>query len=125
MSLISIIELEKDPALSSSYCLLDTFGKLIETILLTGIISEISGRRFLRNEMFWLRTKHSTALQLDRLVERVSRNFEKKMLRGALFLGMAKVFDNIWVGSLLYKLADLNIPSYLVKSSLPTCMGGR
>jgi hypothetical protein len=49
---ISILNPVKDSALSSFYrplSLLDTFGKLFENILLTGILSEISGRGFLRN----------------------------------------------------------------------------
>jgi hypothetical protein len=49
---ISILNPVKDPTLSSFYrpvSLLDTFGKLFENILLTGILSAISGRGFLRN----------------------------------------------------------------------------
>jgi hypothetical protein len=74
---ITILKPAKDPALSSFYRpigLIDTFGKLFENILLTGILNEISGRGFLRNENFGFRPKCSTALQLARLVERESRS---------------------------------------------------
>jgi hypothetical protein len=34
-------------------------------------------------------------LQLDRLVERVSRNVGEKRLTGAIFLDVAKAFDTV------------------------------
>ena len=51
--MISILKLGKDSALPSSYqliSLLDTTGKQFEKILLTTILTEESGRGFLRNE---------------------------------------------------------------------------
>jgi hypothetical protein len=62
----------KDPALPSSYrpiSLLDTIGKVFEKILLSRILSEVSGCGLLRDEQFGFRPKHSTSLQLARLVE--------------------------------------------------------
>jgi len=58
---------------------------------------------------------NSTALQLARLVERVSRNFDKKRLTGAVFLDVAKAFDTVWVAGLLYTLTNIYFPSYLIK----------
>jgi len=51
---------------------------------------------------------------VTRLVERITRNFGEKRLTGAVFLGVAKVFDTAWIDGLLYKLTILNFPSYLV-----------
>jgi len=59
---------------------------------------------------------NSNALKLANLVERVSRNFDEKRLIGAVFLDVAKAFDTVWVDGLLYKLKNLNFPSYLVKT---------
>jgi hypothetical protein len=59
---------------------------------------------------------NSTALQLARLVERVSRNFDGKRLTGPVLLDVAKAFDTVWIDGLLYKLSILNFPSYLVKT---------
>jgi hypothetical protein len=115
---ISILKPGKDPSLPSLYrpiSLLDTIGKLFEKILLSRILIEVSGRGLLRDEQFGFRPKHSTTLQLARLVERVTRNFGEKRLTGAIFLDVAKAFDTVWVDGLLFKLAALNFPSYLVK----------
>jgi hypothetical protein len=115
---ISLLKPGKDRSLPSSYRptnLLDTIGKLFEKILLSRILSEVSGRGLLRNEQFRFRPKHSMNLQLARLVERVTRNIGKKILTGAILLVVAKAFDTVWVNGLLFKLTALNFPSYLVK----------
>ena len=100
----------KDPALPSSYrpiSQLDTIGNLFEKIPLSRNLCEMSGSGLLRNEQFGFRPKHSTSLQLARLVERVSRNFDQRRLTGAIFLDVAKAFDTVWVDGLLYKLTIL------------------
>lgn len=70
----------------------------------------------LRNKQFGFRPEGSTALQLARHGERVSRNFGEKGLTGAVFLDVARAFDTVWVDGLLYKLKILNFPLYLVKT---------
>jgi hypothetical protein len=112
----SILKPGKNLALPSSYrpiSILDTIGKLFEKILLSRILHEVNGRGLLRDEQFGFIPKHSTALQLARLVERVSRNFGEKRLTGAVFLDVAKAFDTVWVAGFLYKLTNLPYPSYL------------
>jgi len=114
----STLTREKDSELTSfrSVSLLDTNGKLFEKILLTRILSEVSGRRFLRNEQFGFGPKHSTALQLVRLVERVPRNLEEMRFIDAVFPDVAKAFDTVWLYGLLHKLTALSFLSYLVKT---------
>jgi hypothetical protein len=70
----------------------------------------------LRDEQLEFRPRHSTTLQLARLVERVSRNLDERRLTGAVLLDVAKAFDTVWFKGLLYKLTVLTFPSYLVKT---------
>lgn len=121
--LFSIPKPGKDPALLSSYRpkrLLDTTGNLFEKILLTRILCEVSERGVLRNEQFEFRPKHSTALHLSRLVERVSRNSGEKRLTGAVFLDVAKAFDTVWVDVSSTNLQSLTFFCTLSKPHLPT-----
>jgi hypothetical protein len=114
---ISILKPGKDPAQPTSYrpiSLLDTIGKLFEKILLIRILHELGERGFLRNERFGSRPRHNTSLQLARLVERITRNFGERRLKGAVFLDVDKSFYTAWIDGLLYKLTILNFPSYLV-----------
>jgi hypothetical protein len=114
---ISILKPGKDPAKLTSYrpiSLPDMIGKLFEKILLTMILHEVGVRGLLRNEQFGFRPRHSTSLQLVRLVERITRNYSEKRLTGVVFLDVVKAHDSVWINALLYKLTILNLPSYLV-----------
>jgi len=114
---ISILKPGKDAALPSScwpISLLDTISKLFEKILLARILHEVNVCGLLWDEQFGFCPRHSTSLQLARLVERITRNFGEKRLTGAVFFNVAKAFDTVWIDSLLYKLTLLNFPSYVV-----------
>jgi hypothetical protein len=116
---VSILKPGKDPTLPCSYrpkSLIDTVGKLFEKILLARLIREANDCGLLRDEQFGFRPRHSMALQLARLLERVNRNFDERRLTGAVFLDVAKSFDTVGVKGLLYNLTVLHFPSYLVKS---------
>jgi hypothetical protein len=111
---VLILKPGKVSTLPSSYrpvSLLDTVGKL------TRVLRKVNERGLLRYEQFGFRPKHSTTLQLARLVERVNRNFDERRLIGAVFLNVGKAFDTVWAKGLLYKLTVLNFPSYLVKTT--------
>jgi hypothetical protein len=117
---LPILKPGKGPTKPSSYrriSLLDTVCKLFEKILLSRVLREVNERGLLRDEQFGFRPKHSTTLQLARLVERVNRNFDERRLTGAVFLDVAKSFDTVWVKGLLFKLSVLSFPSYLVKTT--------
>jgi hypothetical protein len=101
---VSILKPVKDPTLPSSHRpinLLDTVGKLFEKILLTRVLREVNERGLLRDEKFGFRPRHSSTLQLARIVERVNRNSDERRLTGAVFLDVAKAFDTVWVKGLL------------------------
>ena len=68
---------------------MDYIGKLFEKILLARILHEASECGLMRDEQFGFRPKHSTSLQLARLVESIIRNFGEKKLTGAVFLDVA------------------------------------
>jgi hypothetical protein len=55
-------------------------------------------------------------LQLNRLVERITRNFSEKRLTGEVILDVATAFNTVWIDRLLYKLTLLNFPSYIVQT---------
>jgi hypothetical protein len=68
----------------------------------------------MQDEQFGFRPRHRTSLQLAHFVERITRNFGKKRLTGAVFIDVAKTLDTLWIDGLLYKLMLLNFQSYLV-----------
>jgi hypothetical protein len=69
---LPILNPGRDPTQTSSYrpiSLLDTVGKIFEKILNTRDLREINERGLLRDDQFGFGPKHSTTLQLARLVE--------------------------------------------------------
>ena len=70
----------------------------------------------MRDEQFGFRPRHSTSLQLARLVERITRNFGDNRLTG-----VAKAFDTVWIDGFLYKLTFLNFSSYIVHT-ISSCL---
>ena len=115
--IISILKPGKDPAQPSSYrpiSLLETIGKFFEKILLNRILYEVGECGLLREEQFGFRSRHSTSLQLARLVQQITRNFGESTLKGAVFLDVIKAFDTVWIEGLLYKFTVLNFSSYHV-----------
>jgi hypothetical protein len=100
---IPILRPGKDPALFSSYqtiSLLDTTSKLFEKILLAWILHELSNRGLMRDEQFEFIPRHSTSLQLARLVERITRNIDEMRLTGAGFLDVPWPKPSIPSGSM-------------------------
>jgi hypothetical protein len=98
--MVFIPTLGRYPTLPSSYSpvtLFDSVDKLFEKILFTRVLREVNGRELLRDEQFGFRPRHSTTLQLARLVERVSRNIHEKRLTGVVFPDVAKSLDTVWV----------------------------
>jgi len=58
--------------------------------------------------------RHCTPLQLARLFKRITMNFGVKTLTDAIFLDVAKAFDNVCFDELLCKLSLLKFASYIV-----------
>jgi len=81
------------------------------------ILYEASKRGLMPDERFGFRPRHRTSLNLARLIEIIARNFGEKRLTGAVYLDVAKAFDNVWIYGFLYKLTFLNFPSYLAHKS--------
>jgi hypothetical protein len=112
---VLVLKPGKDPTLSSSYrptSLLGTVGILFEGILHTTVLREVNEGGLLRDEQFGLQTRHSTTLQLARIVGRVKTNIDDR--RG--LLDVAKALDTVWVKGLLYKSTFSNFPFYLLKT---------
>jgi hypothetical protein len=87
------VKTRKEPTLLSPHrtvSLLDAIGKLFEKTLCTRILREIIERGLLTDEQFSFQPRKKHALQLARIVEKVKRGFEKKLLTVAIFLHVVK-----------------------------------
>jgi hypothetical protein len=65
-------------------------SKLLEKILLTRILREVSSHGLFCNEPFGFISKHTIALLLHKLVDRVYWKFDEKWLKGVVFLDVLR-----------------------------------
>jgi hypothetical protein len=85
--------------------LLPTTGKLFEKVILQSLKKHIDEKGLLNASQFGFRARHSTTLQLMRLTDHVTLNFNNKMSTAAVFLDIEKAFDTTWHSGLLYKMS--------------------
>lgn len=97
----------KSPNEASSYrpiSLLPVMGKLFEKLFSKRLKNLIQNRNILPNHQFGFREKHSTIEQIHRITHSIEIAFEKKEVCSAVFLDVAKAFDDVWHKGLLHKL---------------------
>lgn len=95
--------------------LLNTLSKLLEKVIYKRLSEFANRQNIIPNVQFGFRKKHSTNHQLLRITETIEKGFEDKQYTTAAFLDLTRAFDGVWIEGLLYKLAKLETPSYLVK----------
>ena len=114
--IISIPKPGKDHKLPENYrpiALLSSLSKIYERLILTHLQDNLKNK--IRPEQFAFRPQHSTTQQLTKLTHQLSQNFNNNLNTASIFLDVEKAFDRVWHEGLLYKLAQLNIPTGIVK----------
>jgi hypothetical protein len=76
--------------------LLSTTGKLFEKVILRFLKKHIDEKGLFNASQFGFRARHSTTLQLMRLTDHVTCNFNNKMSTAAVLLDIEKAFDTTW-----------------------------
>lgn len=115
--IITIPKQGTDPSLPQNLrpiSLLSPLGKIFEKALLKRINSVITENDTLPSTQFGFRARHGTNLQLLRLVDHITTEFNNKASTAAVFLDIEKAFDRTWYPGLICKLADAGIPAYLL-----------
>lgn len=99
--------------MASSYrpiSLLPHLGKLFERLLLWRVKPFITPR----SEQFGFRSRHSTTLQLTRVLHELASEMNQRRHTVAVFLDIEKAFDRVWHEGLLYKLLQTNMPKQYI-----------
>lgn len=104
-----------DPANYRPISLLSSFSKIFEKILLNRITKFEKDNKTIIPEQFGFRTKHSTSLQLARIADLATINFNININTALLTLDIEKAFDTVWHDALIHKLIKFKLPIYLIK----------
>lgn len=94
---------------------LSPVGKIFEELLLTRLGDHVYNHEIIPFTQFGFRANHSTNLQLlMRLIDTITTEFNNKASTATDF-NKKKAFDKTWHPRFLCKLADINIPGYLLE----------
>lgn len=113
--IITVQKPNQDNSKTNSYrpiTLLPVIGKIFEKILKGRLESELGEN--IPNHQFGFRCKTSTVHPLTILVSNIQTNSIEGYKSAAVFLDIKKAFDSTWHAGLLYKLHQINCPSYLL-----------
>jgi hypothetical protein len=105
--IITLPKTGKDPNFPQNLrpiSLLPTTGKRFEKVILQSLKKHIDEKGLLTASQFGFRPRQSTILQLMRLTDHVTLNFNNEMSTAAVFLDIEKAFDTTWHSGLLYKM---------------------
>lgn len=114
----TIITLPKPNADHSKTCnyrpitLLPVLGKNLEKIIKKRLEESLGSH--IPDYQFGFKPKSSTIHPLTILVNNVETAKLNGMYTGAVFLDVSKAFDSIWIKGLIYKLAEIYCPKYLI-----------
>ena len=110
---------QKDLIFATSYrpiSLLPSLGKLLEKIILTRLKNSIN--KCIIKEQFGFRKRHSTVLQLAKIIDDITKKFNLNQSTSMIALDIERAFDTVWHSALIAKMVQLNIPNYLVKLTI-------
>lgn len=116
-NLVPIKKPGKPSDITTSYrpiSLLNTLSKVAEKIYLRRINDHLNSNNLLINEQFGFRAGHSTATQLARLADTITKGFNLNKHTGMVLLDIEKAFDTVWHKGLILKLIKMNFPPYLI-----------
>lgn len=108
----------KNPVMPQNYrpiSLLSCLGKIIEKSILTRLQTHVDDAGVLDDEQFGFRMCHSCPHQLLRVVELITAGFNDKQHSAAVFVDVAKAFDQVWHAALLYKMGMHDFPAPLLQ----------
>jgi retron-type reverse transcriptase len=108
----------KDPKFPQNHrpiSLLSSIGKVLEKVILTRLVRVTNEKQILPDEQFGFRPQHSTSDQILHVTEFIAKSNGQRHSTGAIFRDVAKAFDTVWHGGLVYKLHVAGVPLAMVK----------
>lgn len=108
----------KDKLFAANYrpiSLLPTLGKMLEIIILNRLKMHEKKHNIFIPEQFGFKKHHSTTLQLGRIINSVTQNFNINKSTALVTLDIEKAFDTVWHKALIHKLKINNFPLYLIQ----------
>lgn len=105
----------RNPANYRPISLLSSLSKVLERILVARINDHLEENNILPDEQGGFRKGRSTVHQLKTITSHVKSNLTIKKSTGIILADIQKAFDSVWHDGLVYKMIQLNFPSYIIR----------
>jgi hypothetical protein len=115
--IIMISKPNKPPTEINSYrpiSLTSCFAKCLEKFIQNRIVAFLDQHNILSTHQPGFRKNHSTKDHILQLTNDIINNFKKYEYTGAVMFDVEKAFDKVWYQGFLYKLKQINTPTYLL-----------
>ena len=106
-----------DPTSPNNYrpiTILPILSKILKHIVHQQVYQYLRHNKLITNEQFGFRPKLSTNIALTQLTEEILQNMDNKMITGAVFIDLRKVFDTVDHSLLISKLRNLGFSNPVV-----------
>lgn len=117
---VMILKQNKPRKQTDSYrpiSLLSTISKVVEKVLLDRLQDILETRNILPPHQFGFRREHNTLHPLILLTEDITQQFNLSNSTAAVFLDLEKAFDKVWHKGLIFKMARLNLPLWIIQTT--------
>lgn len=88
--------------------------RLYEKIINARIQSHLTANKIIINQQSGFRKQRQTKDNLFFLIQKALESTNRKFKAIAIFFDIQQAFDKVWLDGLLYKLAKIKLPSYLI-----------
>lgn len=105
----------KDPEKYRPISLTSCLGKLVERLVKTRLYKFLEEGQVLAKQQSGFRNNKGSSDNLVFFTQKISETLNKKKKACGIFFDISKAFDKVWHNGLIYKLINLNIPSYILK----------
>lgn len=119
---VPILKPNKNPTDPASYrpiSLLSSLSKVVEKLILSRLNKVITQKNILIDEQFGFREGHGTTMQVARIADSITKNFNKGNVTSMVLLDVEKAFDTVWIEGAIHKIYKTGIPTQL--SRLMAC----
>ena len=95
--------------------LLSCIGKLVERLIRNRLYFFLESNNKLIREQFVFRIRRGTSDNLLFFVQKIEESFSRGKKVCGINFDISKAFDKVWHAGLIYKLFNLDVPSYIIR----------
>ena len=108
-------KISKDPSKYRPISVTSCLGKILERIIRNRLYKYLEEKSLICLQQSGFRSHRRTADNLVFLTQKISESFNRKKKVCSLFFDISQAFDKTWHNGIIYKMAQLKVPLYILE----------